>query len=94
MDHMLHNRQYEDYFQDHILTIRNERFVFAIKSAYRSKMPGIIHDQSASGATLFIEPLSLVEKITRWPPLKQLTKKKFYGFYLKWPTYSGPMSHI
>lgn len=62
MDHMLHSRQYEDYFQDHILTIRNERFVFAIKSAYRSKMPGIIHDQSASGATLFIEPLSLVEK--------------------------------
>lgn len=49
-------------FQEQILTIRNERYVLAIKAEWKNSLPGIIHDQSQSGATFFIEPFSTVEE--------------------------------
>lgn len=49
-------------FQEQILTIRNGRYVLAIKAEWKNSLPGIIHDQSQSGATFFIEPLSTVEE--------------------------------
>jgi DNA mismatch repair protein MutS2 len=49
-------------FQEQIITLRNERYVVAVKAENKNALPGIIHDQSQSRATFFIEPLSTLEE--------------------------------
>ena len=49
------------FIQEPIVTIRNDRFVVPVKSEYRSEIKGLIHDMSASGSTVFIEPFSVFE---------------------------------
>ena len=49
------------FIQEPIVTIRNDRFVIPVKNEYRSEVKGLIHDMSASGSTVFIEPFSVFE---------------------------------
>lgn len=61
--------------QESIITMRNGRYVVPLKSEHRGKIPGVVHDSSSSGATLWIEPLETVELNNRWREL-QLNEEK------------------
>lgn len=61
LDRMIHSQTYQKYLQDPIVTIRGGRFVVPVRAECRNDVPGLVHDTSASGSTLFIEPMSAVE---------------------------------
>lgn len=60
VNNVLQNKEYQKYFQDALVTVRNNRYVIPIKQEYRHAFPGIVHDTSASGSTLYVEPLAIV----------------------------------
>jgi DNA mismatch repair protein MutS2 len=61
LEQMLHSRRYEEIIQEQYFAQREGRYVIPVKADMRGRIQGIVHDVSASGATVFIEPRELVE---------------------------------
>ncbi|MBK9944934.1 MAG: endonuclease MutS2 [Kouleothrix sp.] len=70
LQNMISSTQYADALQEPIITVRNGRYVLPVKAAHKRNLRGLVHDQSASGATLYIEPLVIVELNNRWRELQ------------------------
>lgn len=61
LDSLIHSSHYQQFLQEAIITQRNGRFVVPVKAECRVNVPGLVHDTSSTGATVFIEPASVVD---------------------------------
>lgn len=61
LDSLIHSSHYQQFLQGAIITQRNGRFVVPVKAECRGNVPGLVHDTSSTGATVFIEPASVVD---------------------------------
>jgi len=70
LEHMLGDPHTAPLLQEALITQRNGRYVIPLRAEFKGKIKSIIHDQSSSGATLFVEPLAVVELNNRWHELQ------------------------
>ncbi|MEI7770620.1 MAG: endonuclease MutS2 [Chloroflexales bacterium] len=67
---------YAGALQEPIITVRNGRYVVPVKASHRRDVRGLVHDQSSSGATLYVEPLATVELNNRWRELQSAEEQE------------------
>lgn len=75
LERIVASGEHRPFLQEALVTTRGGRYVIPLKAGFKGRIPGIVHDSSASGATLFIEPLATVELNNDWREL-QLEEEK------------------
>lgn len=78
MDQLAKSSGLFDALQEQIVTVRGDRLVIPVKVEYKSRVPGIIHDQSASGSTIYVEPSEIVPMNNKLAQLEQDEKHEIY----------------
>ncbi len=73
---IIHSAAYKNMLQEAVITIRNDRYCVPVKQEYKNSFSGMIHDQSATGATVFMEPMSVVQLNNKIKELKSAEKKE------------------
>ena len=76
LNRIVANKANQAKLQEAIVTMRNSRYVIPLKAEHKGKIKGILHDSSASGATIFIEPLETVELNNKWRELQVEEEKE------------------
>ena len=76
LSQILRGKETAKYLQEKIITMRNGRYVVPVKVEYRAQINGLVHGESASGATLFVEPMSVVEANNRLKSLEEEERRE------------------
>ena len=79
---IIRSRELSKYLQEAIVTMRDGRYVVPVKQEHRAAIPGLVHGESASGATVFIEPLSVVEANNRLRLLEEEEQREIQRILL------------
>ncbi len=61
LNSLINSSSFSKYLQENVFTLRDDRYVVPVKAEHKTHVPGIVHDISASGSTIFIEPRAIVE---------------------------------
>ncbi len=78
MDRLIRSPLEKDFLQEPIVSLREGRYVVPVKAQWRGKIPGIVHDQSASGATVFVEPQAVVHENNQLRQLENEEKQEIH----------------
>lgn len=76
LNNMLRSTHYKKFLQDSIVTVRSDRYVIPVRAEYKSEIPGIVHDTSSTGQTIFVEPMGVVEANNSIRDLKNKEKQE------------------
>ncbi|MBT9168541.1 MAG: Endonuclease MutS2 [Syntrophomonadaceae bacterium] len=75
-DKFIKNPLQQKFLQENLITVRGDRLVVPVRQEYRAQVPGVVHDQSSSGATLFIEPMWAVDATNKLTVNRRLQERE------------------